>query len=96
MRLDQSQRIAAERLAHEKAQAFAAQYARAKAEAEINRRRSDIKILSRSDSGYETDQDLAEYRRWDSSSSSEKEQETLAWRLPHLSRLSQPRSGAAR
>ena len=62
MRLDQSQRIAAERLAHEKAQAFAAQYARAKAEAEINRSRSGIKILSRSDSGYESGEDPAYWR----------------------------------
>ena len=66
MRLDQSQRIMTENLAQQKAQVFAAQYARAKAETETNRRRPGIKILSRSDSGYESGED-----------SSEKEQETL-------------------
>lgn len=64
-RLDQSQRIAAKRLEEAKAQAFAAQYARARAEAEAKRRRSSqrIKILTRSDSGYESGEGLTDYWR---------------------------------
>ena len=61
-KLDQSQRMAAERLAQEKAQAFATQYARAKAEAKRSRSSQQIKILSRSDSGYESGEDPAYWR----------------------------------
>ena len=67
-KLDQFQRLAADGLAQEKAQAFAARYARAKAESEAkaktkrSRSSQQIKILSRSDSGYETNQDPAYWR----------------------------------
>ena len=54
----------AEDLAYEKANTFAAQYAKARAEAEAKRRRSSqqIKILSRSDSGYESGKDPTYWR----------------------------------
>ena len=62
-KLDLSQRLAADDLAQEKAQVFAAQYARAKDEARGKRRSSQqIKILSRSDSGYGSKEDPAYWR----------------------------------
>ena len=58
--------MAAERLAYEKAKTFATQYATPRAESEAKAKRNQsskqIKILSRLDSGYETD-----YWRWNSS-----------------------------
>ena len=68
IKLDQSQRITAERVAQDKAQAFAAQYARANAEAKANAKRSrsgqQIKILSRLDSGYESGEDPEDPAYW--------------------------------
>ena len=61
-KLDQSQRLAAERLAQEKAQAFAAQYARAKAQAQRSQSSKKVSILSRSDSGYGSEGDPAYWR----------------------------------
>ena len=64
MRLDQSQRLAAERLAHEKAKAFAAQHARAKAESGAKRRPPNrYSILTWSDRGYESGEGPTDYWR---------------------------------
>ena len=60
-KLDQSQRMMAENLAQQKAQAFAAQYAKAKTEAE-RRPPGKYSILTRSDSGYESGEDPAYWR----------------------------------
>ena len=58
--LNDFQRDRAEQETHKKAQAFAAQYARAKAESDAKR---GIRILARSnsDTAYETDEDLDQY-----------------------------------
>ena len=62
-RLDQSQRMMAENLAQQKAQAFAVQYAKARAEAEAKRRPpGKYSILTRSDSGYGSGEDPAYWR----------------------------------
>ena len=62
MDLDRYQRAEMEDLAQEKAQALAAQYARAEAEADAKRPNKHVMVPTRPSSGYETDEDIEVFR----------------------------------